>query len=51
MGNVRDDQDILRTPNPGCPACKLGRYHNPEEWKKFHPKAGTGIDVRTAPHK
>jgi len=42
--------DVLRTPNPDCPACQAMRLHDDEEWK-YHPKAGTGIEARIAPQK
>lgn len=35
----------------GCPACAETRYHTDEEIKRFHPKAGTGIEARIAPGK
>jgi hypothetical protein len=35
----------------GCPACSETRFHSDDEWKKYHPKAGTGRDKRDAPEK
>lgn len=35
----------------GCPACSETRAHSGEEWIEFHPKAGTGVEARIAPHK
>jgi hypothetical protein len=43
--------DVIRTPNPKCPACLAFRFHTDEEWKQFHPKAGRGTDRREAPQK
>lgn len=40
---MRNDADIIRTPNPNCDACKSGRWHTEEDWKN-HPKRGTGKD-------
>ena len=43
--------DVIRTPNPDCPACRASKAHSESEWERFHPKRGTGIDERTAPNK
>ncbi len=43
MSSNRLDATINRTPNPKCPACNAKRLHKKTEWKKFHPRAGTGI--------
>jgi hypothetical protein len=43
--------DVLRTPNRECPACRDDRFHVDEEWKRYHPKAGTGVEHRIAPGK
>ena len=32
---------IARTPNPDCPACQEKRRHSPEEWRQYHPLAGS----------
>lgn len=29
-----------------CPACVAKRLHTEEEWREFHPKAGSGFDAR-----
>ncbi len=26
-----------------CPACEFKRFHEPEEWRIFHPSAGQGF--------
>lgn len=36
------DRTITRTPAPGCPSCEANRLHTAEDWKQFHPDAGTG---------
>jgi hypothetical protein len=33
---------VNRSSNPDCPACQEKRLHIPEEWKLYHPLAGTG---------
>lgn len=33
---------VLATPNINCPACLEKRMHQTDEWKRFHPAAGTG---------
>lgn len=33
---------IHSSSNPDCPACQEKRMHKEEEWKKYHPLAGTG---------
>jgi hypothetical protein len=43
--------DVIRTPNRQCPACRDFRAHVDEEWKRYHPKAGHGIEQRIAPGK
>ncbi len=43
MQKRRRDLTIHRTSNPDCPACQAGRIHQPDEWTKFHPEAGSGI--------
>jgi len=50
-GKRYEGADVIRTPNPDCPACKASRLHSEEEWKAYHPKRGTGIEARTAPQK
>lgn len=44
--NAHDDKLIARTPHPDCPACKAKRLHQADEWKTYHPDAGTGVDLR-----
>lgn len=41
--NMRNDPDILRTPNPQCPACLAQRIHTDPERAQFHPDAGHGF--------
>jgi hypothetical protein len=40
----KNGNEILRTPNPNCPACRLGLRHASFELRDFHPDAGKGID-------
>lgn len=35
----------------GCRACSETRFHSDDEFKQFHPKAGTGTEARIAPGK
>lgn len=52
MGNKRyEGSDVIRTPNPDCPACQKMQAHDESEWARFHPKRGTGTDFRSAPLK
>ena len=41
----------VRTPAHGCPACQTMLPHTQEEFKLYHPEAGTGIQADTAPIK
>jgi hypothetical protein len=40
-----DEATVLKTSNPDCPACNDMRQHNPDEWEKYHPLAGTGFSA------
>ena len=40
---MRNDLDILRTPNVNCPACKEHRLHTEAEWEAYHPDRGHGF--------
>lgn len=40
---MRNDPDILRTPNAKCPACKEQRVHTDLEWAEYHPDRGQGF--------
>jgi hypothetical protein len=38
-----------RTPNPDCPYCQAKKLHPRypvDELRKYHPDAGTGVDLR-----
>jgi hypothetical protein len=39
---IQEGEPVFRTPNLECPACQAKRIHVEEEWKKYHPLAGTG---------
>jgi hypothetical protein len=41
-------EQVLRSPNPNCPACAARRLHVAEEWMKFHTEAGTGFRATPA---
>lgn len=41
MTGQANDSTIARTPAAGCPACESRKYHTAEEWKAFHPDAGS----------
>ena len=43
---MKNQGDELKTPNENCPACQNNKIHNSEEWKKYHPDAGKGVDNR-----
>lgn len=40
----KDEGTIHRASHPRCPACQESRLHTAEEWAKFHPEAGKGIN-------
>ncbi len=43
---MKAQEDKIKTPNKNCSACQNNRIHNSDEWKKYHPDAGTGVDNR-----
>ena len=47
QGDMSNDPDIRRTPNPNCPACREMRLHTEAERKEFHPDAGHGYTRET----
>lgn len=51
MMSDKEKELILRTPNMACPKCmskKPGNLHTQEDFQKYHPLAGTGIDIHFA---
>ena len=41
-----DNRPAVEGQKAGCPACMERRCHSEEEWEKYHPKAGTGVEYR-----
>lgn len=37
--------------NKDCPSCLTNSRHTPEDWKLYHPLAGTGKDNRDSKKK